>query len=204
MTGGSAFDTFLESFLWVGPRFGDNEVFLWEEGVLGLSEPATIQLDYIGKEAFFADNIFRWDGVDIFSTGPSNPLITGQTAAAPFPPAALDTYMVPGVVDAGPLPFSFLITEIGEEELNDGNPDIAFWPIPSDVDSNPINFGTVVYAMLDDENAVDFDHDDMIVRLTAMPVPEPTSVALAATGVPMLAGWMLRRRQSRRAAAAAC
>lgn len=195
VTSGSAFDTFLESFLWVGPRFGDNEVNLWEGGVLGLSEPGVVTLEYIGKEALYADNIFRWNGVDIFTTGPGGEanLIKGQTTATPFPPAALETYVVPGVAPAGVVPFSFYITFLAEEELNDGNLDIAFWPIPGTTAPSPINFGSVVYAMLDDENVTDSDHDDMIVRLTVAPVPEPATLAGAATG--LFGGlWLVRRR----------
>ncbi len=195
VTGGTAFDTFVESFLWVGPRFGDNEVNLWEGGILSLSEPGVVTLEYIGKEALYANNIFRWNGANIFSTGPGGAanLIKGQTAATPFPPVALATYLVPGVVPAGTVPFSFFITFLNEEELNNGNLDIAFWPIPGTTSSSPINFGTAVYAMLDDENTTDSDHDDMIVRLTVAPVPEPATLAGAVTG--LLGGlWLVRQR----------
>jgi hypothetical protein len=196
VTGGTTFDTFLESFAWVGPRFGDNEVNLWEGGILGLSEPGVVTLEYIGKEALNADNIFRWNGVQIFTTGPGGEanLIKGQTAATPFPPVALETYVVPGVVPAGTVPFSFFITVGTPRDVpNDGNLDIAFWPIPGTTSPSPINFGSVVYAMLDDEDVSDSDHDDMIVRLTVAPVPEPATLAGAVTG--LLGGlWLVRRR----------
>jgi hypothetical protein len=199
VTGGTSFVTAGEAFQWVGPRFSSGEqtdlVLLWEGFTLGLSEPGFITLEYIGKEAAFADNIFRWNGTQIFTTGPGTPQIQGQIAASPFPPVALETYVVPGQVNAGPLPFSFFITEFGTEVLNNGNLDIAIWPIPADLSGNPINFGTTVYLLLDDEAVIDTDHDDMIVRLTVTPVPEPGMLALAAVAALPLAGWFGARRQ---------
>jgi len=198
VSGGTAVLTSLETFLWVTPRF-NGDVLLWEQGVIGLSEPGKVSIEYVGKEAFYADNIFRWDGTDIFSTGPSSPLIAGQTAATPFPPLPLATYEVPGVVPAGPLPLSFFISETSKAVPNDGNPDIAYWPLPTDISSNPYDLGSVVYVMLDDENPVDTDHDDMIIQLSVVtpPVPEPRSLSLAVVGILPLAGWMLHRRRGR-------
>lgn len=195
-TGGTAVLTELETFLWVTPRF-DGDVLLWEQGVIGLSEPGKVSIAYVGKEAVYADNIFRWDGVDIFSTGPSSPQITGQTAATPFPPPPLATYEVPGVVPAGPLPLSFFISETSTDLPNDGNPDIAYWPLPTDISSNPYDLGSVVYVLFNDTSPVDTDHNDMIIQLSvvAPPVPEPWSLGLAAAGILPLAGWMLSRRR---------
>lgn len=201
VTGGTSFVTDLESFLWVTPRIGPNndQVVLWEGATVGLSEPGFITLDYIGKEALFANNVFRWNGFDIFTTGPSSPLTTGQTAATPFPPAALATYVVPGVVSAGTLPFSFFITEFSKVVPNDGSTlDIGIWPLPGDVSGSPINFGSTIYLMLDDENAVDSDHDDMIVRMTVTPVPEPGMLAVAGVVALPLAGWVRARWRRRR------
>jgi hypothetical protein len=183
-TSGSSFSTVLESFLWVGPRDPvTDQVLLWEGATVGLSEPGFITLEYIGKEATYADNVFRWNGVDIFSTGPSSPLIVGQTAATPFPPAALATYVVPGVVPAGTLPFSFFITEITKNVPNDGsNLDIGLWPLPSPPVSNPADFGSSIYLMLDDSGIVDDDHNDMIVRMSVSAIPEPGTLVLAVLG----------------------
>lgn len=192
VTSGSSFTTSIETFLWVGPRDPVTDtVQLWEGGTVGLSEPGYITLEYIGKEALFANNIFRWNSVDIFSTGPASPLVTGQTAATPFPPAPLATYVVPGVVSAGTLPFSFFISEVSKVVANDGsNLDIAVWPIPSPPTGSPINFGSSIYLLLDDENTVDTDHDDMIVRMNVTVVPEPNALALVGMATLPLAGWM--------------
>jgi hypothetical protein len=197
MTGGTSFINSGISFDWVGPQFNGGDVLIWEGGVLGLSEPGIVTLEYIGKEALFADNIFRWNNEVIFTTGPGGEanLIKGQTAALPFPPAALATSVVPDIVPAGPLPFSFFISFFSKSVPNDGNLDIGYWPIPPSTASSPIDFGDVVYVLLDDENTADADHDDMIVRLTVAPVPEPATLAGAATG--LLGGWWLVRRRAR-------
>jgi hypothetical protein len=199
VTSGSSFTTLVESFLWVGPRDPvTDSVQLWEGGTVGLSEPGYITLEYIGKEALFADNIFRWNGGNIFSTGPSAPLEVGQESATPFPPVSLATYVVPGVVSAGTLPFSFFITEFSKTVANDGsNLDIAVWPIPVPPSGDPINFGSTVYLLLDDENAVDSDHDDMIVRMSVTAVPEPGTLALAIAGLGGGAIALCRRRRGR-------
>lgn len=195
VTSGSSFSTALETFLWVGPRDPvTDQVQLWEGATVGLSEPGFITLEYIGKEALYANNIFRWNGGNIFSTGPGSPLTVGQTTATPFPPAALETYVVPGIVSAGPLPFSFFITETLTNVPNDGsNLDIALWPIPSPLVGEPLNFGSTIYLMLDDENSVDSDHDDMIVRMSV--VPEPGTLVLAVLGAGGAALAARRRRQ---------
>jgi hypothetical protein len=196
MTGGTAVTTEKESFLWVTPRFDGDKVLLWEGGVLGLSEPGFITLEYIGKEADY-NNVFRWSGVDIFSTGTS-PGVAGQQAAEPFPPNALATFVVPNVVNAGPLPFSFYVTDLDIEVLNtEASEFIGYWPIPPGIQNDPVdfNFGSVVYVLLDDENPADFDHDDMIVRITVAPVPEPAT--LAAIGIPALAAWIVLRQRRR-------
>lgn len=198
VTSGSSFSTSLESFLWVGPRDPvTDQVLLWEGATVGLSEPGFITLEYIGKEAIYADNIFRWNGVDIFTTGPSSPLVVGQTAATPFPPVALATYVVPGVVSGGTLPLSFFITETTKNVPNDGsNLDIAVWPLPTPPVGNPADFGSSIYLMLDDEAIVDADHDDMIVRMSVSPIPEPGALLLAVFGAGGVA-LSLRRRQRR-------
>ena len=199
VTSGSSFSTSLGSFLWVGPRDPvTDQVLLWEGATVGLSGPGFITLECIGKEAIYADNIFRWNGVDIFTTGSSSPLVVGQTAATPFPPVALATYVVPGIVSGGTLPLSFFITETNKNVPNDGsNLDIGLWPLPTPPVGNPADFGSSIYLMLDDEAIVDTDHDDMIVRMSVSPIPEPGALLLAVLGAGGVALSLRRRRQRR-------
>jgi ABC-type transport system involved in cytochrome c biogenesis permease component len=51
--------------------------------------------------------------------------------------------------------------------------------------------------MLDDENTVDADHDDMIVRMSVSAVPEPGTLALAILGAGSVALTVRRRRRGR-------
>jgi len=195
--GGGFFTDRDNDFLWLTPRFGNGgqAVRIWQGGELMLSEPGTITLEYIGKEAKYVDNAFLWGassgGQTVFTTGPASPNPVGQTAATPMPPTALDVWAVPGVVPAGggALPFFFRHTR---QEPN-GSSNIGFWPLPvgGGLGGEAKQFGTVVYALLDD-GKTDNDYDDMIVRLTVVEVSEPTMVALAVTGVLPVAGWVLR------------
>ena len=203
VTGGGFFTDRDNDFLWLTPRFGSGgqAVRIWQGGELALSDPGMITLEYIGKEARFADNAFLWGassgGQTVFTTGPASPNPVGQTAATPMPPTALDVWAVPGGVSAGGLPFSFFVSQNGRNEPN-GSSDIGFWPLPvgGGLGGDAKQFGTVVYALLDD-GKTDNDYDDMIVRLTVTEVPEPTTLALAATGVLPVAGWVLRGRRRR-------
>lgn len=201
VSGGGSFTDVDNDFLWMTPRFGPGgtSVSIWKGGTLSLSEAGTISLEYIGKEANYADNLFTWGsfsgGTTIFSTGPSSPNPVGQTSASPFPPVAINSSTFPGVVSAGALPFSFYVNQTGSNRAN-GSLDIGYWPLPVGAGSagETKRFGPVVYALLDD-GKTDNDYDDMIVRLTVSEVPEPTTLMLAATAIPPAAGWLLRRRR---------
>lgn len=201
ISGGSLLTDGDNDFLWLTPRFGPdgNSVSIWQGGTLAITAPGMVSLDYIGKEAQFANNEFAWGalsgGTTIFSTGPSSPNPVGQTAATPFPPAAVASSTFPGVTAAGTLPFSFFVNQTGTNKPN-GSVDIGYWPLPGDtpMDGGSQSFGSVVYALLDD-GTIDNDYDDMIVRLTVTEVPEPATLGLAAVGIVPAAGWVLRRRQ---------
>jgi hypothetical protein len=201
ISGGGSFTDSDNDFLWLTPRFGPqgNKVSIWKGGTLALSEAGLVTLEYIGKEAQFANNVFKWGalsgGTTIFSTGPSSPNPVGQTAATPFPPAAVDSSTFPGLTDAGTLPFSFFVNQTATNKAN-GSSDIGYWPLPEAAGGGGGSglFGDVVYALLDDGKS-DNDYDDMIVRLTVTEVPEPTALALAAAGMFPAAGWVLRRRR---------
>lgn len=201
VSGGGAYTDVDNDFLWMTPRFGakENKVAIWKGGTLELSAAGVVTLEYIGKEAQFANNAFKWGalsgGATIFSTGPSSPNPVGQTAANPFPPVALATSTAAGEVPAGIVPFSFFVNQTGKNKPN-GSSDIGYWPLPGGavVTGGNRSFGNVVYALLDDGKSDD-DYDDMIVRLTVTEVPEPTTLALAAIAMAPAAGWVLRRRR---------
>ncbi len=201
ISGGGSYNDADNDFLWLTPRFGPqgSKVSIWKGGTLALSEAGSVTLEYIGKEAQFANNMFMWGalsgGTTIFSTGPSSPNPVGQTAATPFPPAAVDSSTFPGLTSAGTLPFSFFVNQTATNKAN-GSTDIGYWPLPEAAGGggSTRRFGTVVYALLDDGKS-DNDYDDMIVRLTVTEVPEPTALALAAAGIVPAAGWLLRRRR---------
>lgn len=204
VSGGSSFTDNANNFLWLTPRFGaqGSEVSIWRGGTLALSGPGLVTLEYIGKEAQYANNEFKWGafsgGTTIFSTGPSSPNPVGQTAATPFPPAAVASWTVPGLTSAGTLPFSFFVNQKATNKPN-GSLDIGYWPLPggASLAGGSQSFGTVVYALLDD-GKTDDDYDDMIVRLTVTEVPEPATLALAATAMAPAAGWVLRNQRRKR------
>jgi hypothetical protein len=199
------YDDAFNDFLWV-----DSDVT--EGGVLALSEPAQLTVEYIGKEAGFPMTEF-WlgaltspGGTLVTTTNSGNPVNEGSRSATPFPPPDITRGLAPWttLVDAGTLPFYFRVP--GNENAivpNGGGPegDIAFW---WKTDSGALE--NVVYVMLDDSGGFnpgepsDNDHDDMIVRLTAQPVPEPGSGVLALLG---LGGLRLATRRCRGDQAAA-
>jgi hypothetical protein len=78
------------------------------------------------------------------------------------------------------------------------NLDIGLWPLPSPPVGNPADFGSTIYLMLDDENTVDTDHDDMIVRMSVSAVPEPGTLALAILGAGSAALTVRRRRRKQK------
>jgi hypothetical protein len=196
ISGGSLFDDAANDFLWI-----DSDVT--EGGVLMLSEQALVTVEYIGKEAGFPNTEFWFGaltspgGTRVVATNSGLPVKEGSLAATPYPPPGISRDLAPytALAEAGTLPFYFRVP--GNENAivpNGGGPegDIAFWWRTS---SGALD--NVVYALLDDSGGFnpgepsDNDHDDMIVRLTALPVPEPDSATLVLLG---LGGYALGSR----------
>lgn len=204
VTGGSLLTASGNDFQWIaGP--------VREGGVLSLSEAATVSIEYIGKEAGFADTLFRWGeatgGDAVFSTGAGGG-IQGETSALASPPGAIGA-AVSYVADAGTLLFNFFVAATGATVQNGqpaANNGIAFWSaLGTDVSD-------VIYLLLDDGGGrPDGDYDDMIVRLTALAppdvqplapldvdavaTPEPGTLALVLAGLGMIA--LISRRRLR-------
>lgn len=166
-------------------------------GALSLSEAATVQVEYLGREAGFANTLFRWGalagGTEVFSTG-SGGGVVGQTSALPGTPAAVGA-AVSFAAGAGELLFNFLVSATGATVGNGDDPSngdgIAFWSAPSNV----------VYLLLDDGGAGgDADYDDMVIRVTVasardqvVATPEPQTLVLILAGLVMM-GLITRRR----------
>lgn len=183
LSGGTSFSPAGNDFQWItGP--------VTEGGTLSLTESGVVTAEFMGKEAGFADTLFRWGslagGATLFSTGAGG--LTGQTGLVPVPAAAL-AGPVSQTVNAGTLLFNFLVAATGGIVENgqgagtaaDG---IAFWSTSTAAGAS------VIYLLLDDGGSPDADYDDMIVRLSVSALP-PTDVVptpLPGTLLMMLAG----------------
>lgn len=187
LSGGSPLTDVGNDFLWI-----DSDVT--EGGTLMLSEPALVRVEYIGKEAGFPATEF-WlgalsspGGTLVVRTNSGTPVKEGSFSATPFPPPGITRDLAPyeAVVDAGTVPYYFRVPGNGNALVANGDTnamgDIALW-----WGSGPL--ANVVYVLLDDSGGFnpgepsDNDHDDMVVRLTALPVPEPGSGMLVLLGL---------------------
>jgi hypothetical protein len=196
VTGGSLLTASGNDFQWIsGP--------VREGGVLTLSEAATVTVEYIGKEAGFADTQFRWGALSggdaVFGTGAGGGTV-GETLAGALPPAAIGA-PASFAAGAGALPFNFFVAALGATVQNGqagANEGIAFWSAAG------TDATDVIYLLLDDGGGrPDGDYDDMIVRLTAnasldvqtLSTPEPGTLALILAGLGMFA--LVSRRRLR-------
>ena len=190
--------------------------FLWidspvtEDGTLGLSEPGILSIEYIGKEAGFVGTEFWFGslthpgGILVATTHSS--FIEGQRAESPFPPPGIVRDLAPYTtapmaIAAGIVPFHFRIPGNADAVVANGDagPDgsggLAFW---WRTDTGAL--GDVVYVLLDDGGGFnpgepsDNDHDDMIVRLTVAPIPEPATSGMVVAVLGLL-GVARRRRE---------
>lgn len=180
LSGGTSFSLSGNDFQWIGSP-------VTEGATLGLSEGGLVTAEFIGKEAGFANTLFRWGslaaGTTLFDTGAGG--LVGQTGLSPLPPGAL-AGPVTFAADAGALLFNFLVAATGgvvENGQGTGTaPDsIAFWSTSS------ANGAAVMYVLLDDGGSTDADFDDMIVRLTVSALP-PGEVPVPGTLLMLLAG----------------
>jgi hypothetical protein len=193
-----------------GSWFGGNStsVQILEQGTIRISDIAKVTIDYFGKEAGFNTNEFWWGTLGPYSTGTlvaATGLGTTNPVPNPIPAspgAPLVTYVVPGVVNSGVLPFYFGITDprsgvvprIVENGHTDTgvNDDLGFWFGRSN--AGLLTSGTTVWVLLDDGGGnLDNDHDDMVMRITVEAVPEPSTWLMLIGGLGLL-GFMAKRR----------
>jgi hypothetical protein len=195
-----------------GAWFGgsSSSVSILEQGTISIDDVAKVTIEYFGKEAGFNTNEFWWGqlgpygaGTWVASTGvgTTNP-VPDPVPATPGSP--ITTFVVPGVVSAGVLPFYFGLTDSrvggtvpravpnGHVDPTGTGDDLGFW---FGRDNGALRTsGTSVWVLFDDSGGnQDNDHDDMIMRISVEAVPEPSTWMMLIGGLGLL-GFMAKRR----------
>lgn len=128
--------------------------------------PINLKFEYLFKEAGYV-NKFRYSASDIFTTGTT---------------AFGATYSTIWGGGAGPLPFEFLVTNTSTTITNTAAGNVGgavatfftHWDGVSD---------WILIALDDSGAGPDDNHDDMIIKVTASKVPEPSTLGLLALGI---------------------
>lgn len=163
-----------------------------------LSGGATIRFEFLGSESYFFDS-FLFDGTTLYtdnSTGVIDqfaaPIDLGSSFYNPVG-AFLASFTSNGIA-GGALPadalggsagFSVFVADGSVTSLNSGVIYFGYDDIPDSAPGNPLS---------------DDNHDDIIIRATIMPVPEPTTWALMVAGIAAVGVSMRRRSQNVRVA----
>lgn len=149
--------------------------------------PATVTVTFLGREAEF-NNMFEWDGSTIFQNS--------SFANNAFSNAGFASQSFLNVV-SGLLPFLF--STPNGDAVNGSNNDNTGPQVPNfflsfDSDGTATS-GNSVVLWLDDAKDVDDNHDDMVIRITATPIPLPASVLMLLAALGGL-GVLSRRRSA--------
>lgn len=162
-----------------------------------LSGGASIKFEFLGSESYFYDS-FLFDGTTLYtdnSTGVIDQFAAPIALGANFynPVGAFLASFTSNGIAGGALPanalggsagFSVFVADANTTSLNSSVIYFGYDDIP---DSQKVAFS-------------DDNHDDIIIRATIVPVPEPTTWALMVAGIAAVGVSMRRRSQNVRVA----
>lgn len=164
-----------------------------------LSGGASIKFEFLGSESGFFDSLV-FDGTTLLTENSTG---------------VIDNFAAPVVVPINYWnPIGAFLASFNSSGVGPGNPaqtanalggSVGFTVFVADANTTSLN-SSVIYFGYDDipdvqgNPASDDNHDDLIIRATIVPVPEPTTWALMVAGIAAVGVSMRRRSQNVRVA----